>query len=175
MFAGFSASAMWVGLTLKEKKKYYFWAVQLKVICPPAFCPVFSKLSVPSKMPQLSLLLRSCQKSSSNCAKFSLSKAMCMPSSQDRYVGQPASSSTAASQGWVMSTFPMEGPAVSASPLGSDSDLYKTLRNLIIFETFIPNFNLNQPLGSRLIRRLFIDWNTYQCDHKSFLFFGNWI
>lgn len=67
----------------------------------------------------------------------------------------------------------MEGPVIRASVLDSDSDLYKTLRNLIVFETFIPNFNLNQPVGLKVIRKLFIDWNTDQCNHKSFLFLGN--
>jgi len=47
--------------------------------------------------------------------------------------------------------------AISASVLNPDSDLYKTPRNLIIFETSIPNFNLNQPVGSEDIRKLFID------------------
>lgn len=76
-----------------------------------------------------------------------MSKAMCMPSSQDRYVGQPAGSSKAVSQGCVMTTFPMEWPAILTSVLNPDSDLYKTLRNLIMSESFIPNFNLNQPVG----------------------------
>lgn len=71
-----------------------------------------------------------------------------MPSCQDSDVGQPAGISIAVSKGQVMATFPMERPAISALVLDPDGDSFKTLRNLIIFETFIPNFNLNQPLGS---------------------------
>lgn len=56
-----------------------------------------------------------------------------------------------------MATFPMERPAISASVLDTDGDFFKTLRNLIIFETFMPNFNLNQLVGSKVIRKLFID------------------
>lgn len=56
-----------------------------------------------------------------------------------------------------MTTFPVEWPAIATSVRNPDSDLYKTLRNLIIFETFIPNFNLNQPVGSKVIRKLFTD------------------
>lgn len=154
-------------------EKMFFWAAELKVFCPTDFCHIFSELFVPGKLPWAPFLLHSHQKRGSNCTNFSMSKAMCMPSSQARYVGQPAGSSKAVSQGCVMTTFPMEWPAISTSVLNPDSDLYKTLRNLIMSESFIPNFNLNQPVGWKVIRRLFIDWNTDQCDHKSFLFLGN--
>lgn len=50
-----------------------------------------------------------------------------------------------------MSTVPMEGPAISVSVLDPDSDLCKTLRNLIIFDTFIPNCILNQGVVGKIV------------------------
>lgn len=49
-----------------------------------------------------------------------------------------------------MTTVPMEGPAISVSVLDPHSDLYKTLRNLIIFDTFIPNCILNQDVVGKI-------------------------
>lgn len=161
---------MWVGLTLKEKK-WYFWTVELKVFCLTDFCPVFSELCH-HELPLYYIPTRkeAAFVQSSACLKL----CACRVARTGMLVNQ-LTSSTAVSQGWVMTTFPTEVPAIPASACNTDSDLYKTLRNLIIFETFIPNFNLNQLVSSKVTRKLFLDWNTGQCDRSSFLFLRNWI
>lgn len=153
---------MWVGLTLKEK--FFFSVAELKVLCPTDFLNslFLERYQLPSYYSPI-------WKIGTICTKFSKSKATHVLSSQDNNVGQPVGSSTALSETWVMTTVPMEGPAISVSVLDPHSDLYKTLRNLIIFDTFIPNCILNQAV----VGKIFIVWNTDQHDHKSFLFLGS--
>lgn len=50
-----------------------------------------------------------------------------------------------------MTIVPVEGPAISVSVLDPDSDLYKTLRNFILFDIFIPNSILNQAVVGKIL------------------------